>query len=72
MNNVIVDIPIGQDPENVRKLMTIPKPDPIDKKCTKCKVTKPISDFWKNYSMCKECKFAYDKIEIFQEYGNSN
>jgi len=31
------------------------------KTCSKCKTTKQISDFWKNYTWCKACKLNYDK-----------
>src|SRR5271156_6424290 len=58
VDNKIVNIPIGQDPEDARQLMTIIKPEPCEKKCIKCKVIKPISDFWKNCTWCNECKFA--------------
>ena len=69
VDNKIVNIPIGQDelinslnlvqdPEDARKLMPIIKPEQCEKKCIKCKVIKPISDFWKNCTWCNECKFA--------------
>lgn len=34
------------------------------KRCNKCKTDKPLDEFWKNQTVCKECQRAYRRDNL--------